>query len=192
MPMKTKPASKEYIEWLRENVQKLLPMARKIVATGEQHVPAMFIFPKDPEIAVQIINLAPFFSVGPDGKDFASMIHQAAADDEEVDCCMLVIEAYMITARVEHDGKTAKIEPPVSMAKSIEDHPQRQEAITFNAIKDGMQLIASFIIKRPDNTLADTWDILVDPKTGILEGIGAGEPVTASVGRMVIDDRDIH
>jgi hypothetical protein len=186
--MQTKPATKEFIEWLRKNVGELIPMTKKVVESGEQHVPALFVFPKDDVISVQIMPMDPFFAAGTEGKDLVSMLHKQVGEDEQVECAVLVVEAYIVTATI----KDQPISPVVDMKVSVADHPQRREAITFNAINHGMQLIATYIIKRPENTINDTWDHLMDPRVGILEGEGAGEGVTAAVGRMVLDDRNIH
>jgi hypothetical protein len=185
--MQAKPATKEFVEWLRKNVGELIPMTKKLIASGEPHVPALFVFPKDGELSVQIMSMAPFFEAGTEGKDLVSMLHQKVGEDDEVECAVLVVEAYVIHAKI-NDPRAKEID----MTKSLADHPMREEAVTFNAINHGMQLIATYIIKRPDNTINDTWDHLMDPRVGILEGEGAGEGVTAAVGRMVLDDRNIH
>jgi hypothetical protein len=185
--MQAKPATKEFVEWLRKNIGELIPMTRKVVASGEQHVPALFVFPKDKEISVQIMSMVPFFDMGGGGKNLAAMLHQQVGEDDEVECAVLVTEAYVIAAKI--DDPRAK---EIDMRQTIENHPLRQEAVVFNAVNHGMQLIATYIIERPANTIADTWDHLMDPRVGILEGEGAGEGVSAAVGRMVIDDRNIH
>lgn len=179
MDVKREPASPEFVAWFKEHVGLLVTKAREIVKSGEQHCPALFVYPNDINESVAIIPVGQFFSGSTVGKDISAMLHQEIAQDTMVRCVIAVNETWVL------GGKLGELKD-VDFSKGIEEHPQRREAITFNAIQKGMQLIASYMIKRnPDDLEEEPYNI-VDPIAGILEGHGKGEGITASHGRMII------
>lgn len=179
--MKPEIASPEFIAWVKEELAVLTSKTREIIASGEQHVPALFVYPMDPKVSVSVIPVQQFFNSNR-GKDIVNYLHRQIADDELVKCVILCTETWLLTARADSISGVADVD----MTKSIADHPDRKEAIMFNCIQKGMQLLATYIIKRPDNTIADQPDSLLDPLVGVIAGPHRGEGILGTSGRMII------
>jgi hypothetical protein len=184
---KARPATAEFVEWFRYELSKLTIMTKKIVASGDTHSPALFVYSDDPDLPVAIVPLSKYFNFGSIGKEFAGVLHKELSAEPHVERTLLLNESYIVL-----DLEPNQKSQTIRMSSDIKDDPKCQEAIVFNCIEDGMQLIAIYVIDREKATIPDTWTSLFDPKKGILEGLGAGLKITTSIGRMVIDDRTIN
>ena len=152
----------------------LKEQTEKIVATGDQHHPALFIFERanPPELQRVAIVPVPLDKDDPGSKTRAFQLIHHMAESEIVEGVIFVVESWIKTLPTDV--------PEPDRTKSLEDDPERQEAIVFNAQQGAMQLIAYCKINRLDNTLEEPF--IIDP-------LGDKEHAT---GRMIYNKPEKH
>jgi hypothetical protein len=190
-PSPTYPSTKatpEFIEWFRKTIATILPQTAEIVKTGEMHTPAYFVYPEDADTMPAIVPIPHFFA-NTYGKDVAGLLHTEMANDPMVFAVFMINEAW-VKVNIKHSDKS---QPLAEMMKhGIENDADTQEAIVFNCQRKGMQLLATYLIKRPENELVTPPRIIIDTNAGIIEedGVAQDPKHVASYGRMMVPPKE--
>ena len=163
------PADDDFRAWFGEMIDCLRPKIESIVATGEEHVPVMFVFEKTNSV-IGRVGIIPVAMDGLEGKERAFAGLWLAAEQPFVEGVILLTESWMKLANPDKVDRT----------KSLADDPDRQEAIVLNAMRRNMQLLAYMMIDRTTNTVGDPQ--VVDPMA----------PDETMVGRMIYNKPTEH
>ena len=144
------PADADFHRWFDEMIDCLRPKIESIVATGEAHVPVMFVFEKTNSV-IGRVGVLPVAMDSIDAKERAFAGLRLAAQQPFVEGVILLVESWMKLASPDKVDRT----------KSLADDPDRTEAIVLNAMRGPMQLLAYMMIDRTAGTVGTP--LIVDP-----------------------------
>jgi hypothetical protein len=168
--LKMVPATDEGRMYFEATVEKLLPQTRKVVASGEEHVPTLFIYsnPKalkgDTKERVAVVPITQFTSGT--HKDVVAGLHRYIASAPFVRAVIFLVETWTL-AQTAPEGEPHKM--PEAFNGSIADHPDRREAVMYNMLyhddNDHLQQMLRMYTKR-GRELSDEDVMTIDPTGG--------------------------
>jgi hypothetical protein len=142
----------DFRAWFDERLKPLHEWAAGIIGRGLEVEPCVVVF--GPDDTLQVLPLD-FESIAK--KNIAVDLHQLLA--RLGGSPIMMSEAWMVANMSAADA---------AVTKSLEDHPDRFEAIIWNALRGDRQLLAHARINRPDNTLGEI--VVIDPRRELLSG----------------------
>ena len=155
--------------WFEDTLKHLQDNAQIMLSMGEEHIPMYLIFSSDTPHKIAAV---PMYELPMEAKDAAFEMLRLISRSPGVHAAMFVCEAWVVSRDKNHPDPALR---SVDMEESLEFAPDRKEAMIWNCLSHGEQLIASREIDRENRRWAGELQI-TDPKT------------TAIVGRMVDDD----
>jgi hypothetical protein len=108
--------------------------------------PQLFILTKDDEFDAQDIDMNPMV------KEMNYFMQRALVEDADVKCVAVVSEAWCVTAASQDEYNEMKRRDG-TLRGSLEFHPRRREAITFNLMTKDRQAVMMCEIHRDTKTL---------------------------------------
>lgn len=168
---KVVPLTEECRAWFMSQLGVLKPLTEKIIASGDDHVPALFVYSKelvDGREQCAIMPVTQFGEFGDaDSKNHVANMQRYFAEQGFTRACIFLVETWLL--KQDNPGKVKEFPKG-----SIAEHPDREEAMMYNLLyhddEDNLQqMLAMYPIKRPENVLGEP--VFIDPQgTSFMSG----------------------
>jgi hypothetical protein len=149
----------DFRAWFEARLVKLHTWASELVAKGRQVSPALIVFNLDDQMGLMPL---PFDTVG--DKNMAAALHRWTATLSIArDGVIMVGEAWLAPSLDADEAEHTRIH-----REGISNHPERTEAVVWNALRGERQLFAMAEIVRPHNRLGALQ--FIDPRRELMSG----------------------
>ena len=156
--------------YFEQKVDQLLVKTKEIIASGEEHVPTLFIYSNARVIGevekVAIVPIQQF--TNSTHKDVVAGLHRYLASAPFVRAVIFLVETWTLAQSGDKDDKM-----PEAFKGSIANHPDRREAVMFNMLyhddADNLQQMLRMYTKR-GKELSDEDVMTIDPTGNTPDG----------------------